>query len=269
MISALGRYSISWLVFLIEISLLSYATLRTMVTSRSQGWRPVFGVIASQVYFTGWQALPVILIIGLSIGFLFVSQSVNAAFNLGNFDNAMRILLGVVLRELAPLLTSLIVIARSGTAVASELGNMKVNREVDSLISMGINPLNFIVLPRLIGGGLSVFVLGCYFALFGFLGGMLGAFVLGRIPPTHFLTTFLSTVQMSDFLILGVKLFMSGFFVFAISSYQGLQAQKSPTEVPVVTTQAVMKSIIIVIGVNIIISLLFYINEFKKMGVLQ
>src|SRR5690606_35674705 len=81
------------------------------------------------------------------------------------------LMVGIIIRELAPLLTALIVIARSGTAVASEIGNMRVNREIEALEAMGIHPLSYIVFPRLMGGVVSVVCLAVYFVLIAALGG--------------------------------------------------------------------------------------------------
>lgn len=268
MVTTVGRYFVGWLVYLFEILTLFYATMRTAVVSKAQGFRPVIGVIAAQVYFTGWQAVNIVSGLGLVIGFLFVAQMTNPMLGFGNIEGTIKLLLSAVMRELAPLLTTLIVIARSGTAVASELGNMKVNREVDALVTMGIHPLNFIVYPRLVGGAVSVFVLGCYFAFASGLGGLLSAWLVGQIPPAYFMSHFLMTVTWADFFILGLKLAVSGALVFSIASYHGLSAQKSPTEVPVVTTQAVMKSIIFVLGTNVVISIAYYLYSFSRAGVL-
>lgn len=262
-----GRYFISWFTYLFEILSLTYATIRTSFASKAQGFRSITSVVAAQLYFTGWQATHIIVGIAFTVGFVFIAQMMNPMLGFGNADGAIKLLLGVVIRELAPLLTGLIVIARSGTAVASELGNMKVNREVDAMIVMGIHPLNFIVFPRLIGGAFAVLVLGCYFAFFAGFAGSLAAWFVVKIPPAYFMSQLLGQLGWTDFWLLGTKLFLSGLFIFAIASYHGLSAQKSPTEVPIVTTQAVMKSIIFILIINFVISALYYLINFDKMGI--
>jgi phospholipid/cholesterol/gamma-HCH transport system permease protein len=79
----------------------------------------------------------------------------------------------MIVREAGPLLVALVVIARSGTAVASEIGNMRANREIEALESMGINPLSFIVFPRVLGGVISVLCLAFYFNVLALVGGFL------------------------------------------------------------------------------------------------
>lgn len=264
MVTYLGRSITQRLEYAFEIFKLFYMTVRSALVSRAQGWRTVVSVVAAQIFFTGWQASLIISGLGFIIGFIFVAQMTNSMIGFGNIEGTIKLLLSVVIREFAPLLTALIVIARSGTAVASELGNMKVNREVDALISMGIHPLNFIVFPRLAGGVISVIALGCYFAFFSGVGAIASSWIIGKIPMGYFIGKFLVTLTSADFALLIIKLVASGILVFTIASYHGLSAQKSPTEVPVVTTQAVMKSIISVMVVNILISLGYYLYQFNK-----
>jgi len=264
MLNYVGRSITSRVDYGFHIFVLFYMTLRFAIVSKAQSWRTVIGVIASQIFFTGCQASFIISGLGFIIGFAFVAQLTNSMIGFGNIEGTIKLLLSIVIRELAPLLTALIVIARSGTAVASELGNMKVNREVDALLSMGIHPLNFIVFPRVAGGIISVVILGSYFAFASVLGAILSSWLVGKIPIGYFVINLLSTLSSSDFFLLLLKLFVSGVLVFTIASFHGLSAQKSPTEVPVVTTQAVMTSIMSVMGANILISLSYYLYHFNK-----
>src|SRR6202020_946151 len=91
----------------------------------------------------------------LASGSIVILQSSSNLSLLGGGDLLGDLMVAIIVREIAPLLTALIVIARSGTAVASEIGNMRVNREIEALESMGIHPLGFIVFPRLLGGMVS------------------------------------------------------------------------------------------------------------------
>jgi phospholipid/cholesterol/gamma-HCH transport system permease protein len=262
----LGHKILQKVGYFLSIFSLFYMTVRSAILSKTQSWRTVISVVAAQIFFTGWQALIIISGLGFVIGFMFVLQMSHSVVGFGNVEGTIKLLLSVAVREFSPLLTGLIVIARSGTAVASELGNMKVNREVDALLSMGIHPLNFIVFPRLVGGIISVLILGFYFALSSILGAILGSHFLAQVPLAYFTEKLFLTLASSDFILLFFKLFLSGLLIFTISSYHGLSAKKSPTEVPVVTTQAVMRSIVSVIICNILISLSYYLYEFNKEG---
>jgi phospholipid/cholesterol/gamma-HCH transport system permease protein len=174
----------------------------------------------------------------------------------------------LILRELGPLITVLVVIARSGTAVASELGNMKVNSEITLLESVGINPLSYIVFPRILGGVLSVVCLGFSFCMVAFFGGY---FVVNLIHPLsfEFFTDALAlAITKTDILMFLIKNIFSGLLIFSIACYHGMSVRKSFTEVPQMTTRAVMASIVYTVVFNGIISLSLYIQNLRQLGLL-
>ena len=101
--------------------------------------RQVLSVVSAQIYFTGWQALPMISILALAAGGIAILQTSAQRSLLGGTGMIGNLLVVTIVRELGPLITALIVIARSGAAVASEIGNMRVNREIEALEVMGIS----------------------------------------------------------------------------------------------------------------------------------
>src|SRR5262245_55849030 len=125
--------------------------------------RVVRRVLLTQVFYTGVQALGLVSTIGLLLGATIVIQT---ELMVASADSALigKVLVAVVLRELAPLITAIVVAGRSGTAIATELGNMKVSSEVLALSSLGIDPPRFVVMPRLTATALSVVILMVYFA---------------------------------------------------------------------------------------------------------
>ena len=247
MVAWMGRYfvvqiehQLRLIAFFIETIINSIAGLKY------RGPRAIIKVIATQVYFTGWQAFWMIAILAFIISAGFVIIMHNSMFGFGQLLVTVKVFYTVVVRELGPLITALIVIARSGTAVAIELGNMKVNREIDALISMGINPLDFVVLPRLLGGILSLIALNIYFLLFALIGILVILVNVKNYPVSIVYHQMAMNISLSDFFIILAKSFLAGLIIFTVACYQGLSAQRSPTEVPVVTTQAVVQSIAII-----------------------
>src|SRR5690606_2561331 len=126
--------------------------------------RIVRAVTLGQILFTGVQAVGLVSAIGLLIGATLVIQT-SLMVPAADGDLLGKILVAVVLRELSPLITAIIVAGRSGTAIATELGNMKVHQEVLALVALGVDPPRFIVLPRLIATVLSVVALMVYFSV--------------------------------------------------------------------------------------------------------
>jgi phospholipid/cholesterol/gamma-HCH transport system permease protein len=265
---ALGQSVTRNLEYTAEILLMVYLSLRATLLDQAQGMRTIFGVVSAQIYFTGWQALPLISMLALASGGVVILQSTSQLNILGGGDMIGKLLVILVIREIAPLMTALVVIARSGTAVASEVGTMRANREIEALESMGINPLSFIVFPRLLGGVVSVVCLAIYFIMISLVGGFVLTKLLHDMSFHFYIDSLTLAVDASDMGLFLLKNTFSGVIIFVVCCYQGLSVKKSPTEVPVATTQAVVKSLLYVIFFNMSVSTLFYLNQLMKLGVL-
>lgn len=263
-----GKWSLGIIHYSLELLKMSYLSFRAALADQAQGIRTVFGVISAQIYFTGWQALPLISILAVAIGGVVILQASTQLTLLGGWDAIGNILVVVVVRELAPLLVALVVIARSGTAVASEIGNMRVNREIEALESMGINPLSYIVFPRLTGGVISVICLTFYFNMAALIGGYLVTQFLNDMPFVFYLESLSQALEKEDVWIFLFKNILSGFLIFSICCYQGLQVKKASFEVPVVTIKAVMNSIIYVVLLNLFITGVVYFQKILSLGLI-
>lgn len=224
-------------------------------------------VVSAQIYFTGWQAMPIITVLALSAGSIVIMQSNAQLSLLGGNEMIGNLLVAVIVREISPLLTALIVVARSGTAVASEIGNMRVNKEIEALEVLGINPLSYIVFPRLLGGVVSVLCLSFYFILISLLGGFLVTKLVHDMPFSFYADSLASAFQAEDVYLFLLKNIFSGLIIFTVCCYQGLLVKQSPHEVPQVTTKAVMNSVIYVIAFNVTVTTLFYLNQLLRLGV--
>ena len=209
--------------------------------------------------------MPIIGFLAVGSGALVALQSVMQMTFFGG-EYAGRFMVMVVVREVGPLLTALLVIARSGTAVASEIGSMQVNKELDALRSMGINPLSFVIFPRIVGGIISVMCLAFYFVMIAVFAGAAVCQIVKGMPYQVFLASVAQAATLSDVFVFFVKNFMGGLLIFSISCYQGLQLQKSPHEIPQVTTQAVVKSTVYVLGFYLVLTLYFYIGYITNLG---
>jgi len=267
-IDSLGRLLTGNVEYTLRILLMVYLSIRAAIYDQAEGLRTIFSVISSQIYFTGWQAMPLISVLSLASGGIVILQSSSNLNLLGGAQMIGNLLVVIVVRELGPLLTALVVVARSGTAVASEVGNMRANREIEALESMGINPLSYIVFPRIIGGVISVVCLATYFVLIALLGGFVITKLIHDMPFNFYVDSLTKAVAFEDIWLFLLKNSFSGMIIFVVSCYQGLSVKKSPTEVPIATTQAVVKSIIYVIVFNLTVTILFYLHQLVKMGVL-
>jgi phospholipid/cholesterol/gamma-HCH transport system permease protein len=246
-----------------------YVSVRTVARrNRNQSYKEILRVIASQIYFTGFQALPLISMLSLIAGTLIVIQTSSQLSKVGGGNLLGNLLVVLIIRELGPLMTALVVVARSGTAVASELGNMKVNHEIQALESMGIDPLSYIVFPRLVGGVISVVCLALYFCVVALMGGYVIAQLVHPISFQFYIDSVAFAISRNDAFLFLLKNVFSGGMIFAISCYQGLQVNQSFTEVPQVTTKAVVNSIVYTVSFNSLVSLTVYLQNLKTLGIL-
>lgn len=267
-IDRLGRTVTSNLEYTSKVLLMVYLSLRATLRDQAQGMRTIISVISAQIYFTGWQAIPLISVLALASGGIVILQSLSQLTLLGGTQMIGNLLVVIIVRELGPLITALVVIARSGTAVASEVGNMRANREIEALESMGINPLSYIVFPRLVGGVISVVCLSFYFTVIALIGGFFLTKMVSDLSVSFYLDSLAKAIAFEDLWLFLLKNTFSGMIIFVVSCYQGLSVKRSHTEVPVVTTQAVVNSIIYVVVFNLTVTSLFYLNQLIKLGVL-
>jgi phospholipid/cholesterol/gamma-HCH transport system permease protein len=169
-----------------------------------------------------------------------------------------RVLVAVVLRELAPLITAIVVAGRSGTAIATELGNMKVNSEVLALSSLGIDPVRYVVLPRMVGCIVSVFALMIYFSIVS----LSAAFAIGILSSGASLSSFqqgvAGSVMPHDLALFFLKGIGLGLIVGWLSCHFGLEVKSSPTEVPQMASRAVVMSLLGCVVYNTALTAGFY-----------
>jgi phospholipid/cholesterol/gamma-HCH transport system permease protein len=266
-LSSLGRRVIAPIEYTLEVFLMIYLSFRAAFFDNAQGLRTVFSVVSAQIYFTGFQALPLISVLALASGGIVILQSSSNLSLLGGGALLGDLMVAIIVRELAPLLTALIVIARSGTAVASEIGNMRVNREIEALEAMGIHPLSYVVFPRLVGGIVSVVCLAVYFVVIACMGGYMFTSLLHNIQFSFFIDSLAHSFTSADVGLFFLKNTFSGAIIFMISCYQGFLVKQSPHEVPQVTTKAVVNSVIYVVIFNMAVTILFYLSRLMALGV--
>ncbi len=218
------------------------------------GYWAVRTVFLRQIYFTGLEAIAIVIMIAIILAAVVMTQTIGL---IGvNGPLAGKIMVLVVLRELAPLLTAVIVIARSGTAIATELSHMKLNGEMESLEMMGISASRYLVLPRVAGVTVSVVILTVYFVMVAFLGSALLAMFVWHIPFNHFLQGVLSSFELKEIFVLLAKSALFGLFISAVCCCYGFRVGKSLTEVPQAATKAVMTSIFCVFSIDGLLTVL-------------
>jgi len=243
-------------------AILSVAVTLVWAALSPRHWRRTnSNVLARQILFTGFQAMRFVSTVGILVGVSVVVQVQVWTAALGQKSLLGPILVMVIIREVGPLLTNFIVIARSGTAMATELASMRVLGETRVLEAQGVDPMIYLVLPRAIGAAVSVFCLAVIFMAVSILGGFLSGLLLGANTgtPWQFFESLFGAIRPADVFNLIAKTWIPGLLMGTICCMEGLSIQGMPTEVPQAASRAVVKSIMALFLSSAIVSLLTYL----------
>jgi phospholipid/cholesterol/gamma-HCH transport system permease protein len=254
MISALGQWSVNFVNSLANLTGVIIVAFKNIPHPLNPGCRPITQVFLKQLYFTGLESLKIIIIISLSIGTVLITQIISLV-GVGNETLIGKVLVWVVIRELGPLLTAIVVIARSGTAIATELGYMKINGEIDCIESLGIPTERYLIMPRIFGVASAVVILTIYFEIFSILGGFLVASFGWHVSLEAFSQGIFSSLTIMELVVSVVKSLVFGIFLTAACCMQGLKVGRSITQIPQAATKGVMQSLFLVCILDGIITL--------------
>lgn len=205
---------------------------------------------------TGVQALPIVATISLLVGLILAFIG---AVQLAQFGAAIYVadLVGLAMtREMAAVMTAIVVAGRTGAAFAAQLGTMQGNEEIDALATLGVPPVEFLVLPRMLALALMMpllYVYGCFIGLFG---GYLVGIGLLDLGGQAYLDRTREAVGMADFLIGFVKSAVFGAVVAFAGCQRGIEAGRSAAAVGQATTSAVVTSIVYIIVIDAVFSVL-------------
>jgi len=218
-------------------------------------------VLGRQILFTGVDAAGVIGLVALLAGVAVVTQAQLWLGQLGQSEVVGPLLVAVIVRELGPILVNFVVIARSGTAIATELAGMQVRGETGALNALGVDPFVYLVMPRVAGMALSVLALTVTFVTVAVAGGYLFAAALGMVhaSPAKFLGNVFGAVAPRDVAAFVVKGMLPGAVTAAICCIEGLGVSGSVNEVPQAATRAVVRSLGGVLIVSVLTSVLTYV----------
>jgi phospholipid/cholesterol/gamma-HCH transport system permease protein len=219
-----------------------------------------FRVLVMQILFTGFEALRISAVTAVAIGAAInlIGSSLLAEF--GQSRLMYTLLIVVITRELGPLFTAFIVIARSGTAIATELGGMVVAHEMEAYVSVGVNPISYLAAPRFLGVVVSMLVLTVYFNFFGLLGSFAVVQVIRPIGIEEYFRNLAEVLKPGDLLFGLLKSLVFGMIISVVSIYRGFSVERASTEVPVAGIRAVGSSFMLCIFADIALTAMQYLG---------
>ncbi|HEY0587774.1 MAG TPA: MlaE family lipid ABC transporter permease subunit [Pseudoduganella sp.] len=213
--------------------------------------------ISRHIRETGIQALPIIGLMAVMIAIVIGYQGVAQLRKYGGEDLTINLVAVSVLREMGVLITSIMVAGRSGSAYTAEIGVMKTRDEVDALIVMGLEPMQMLVVPRVIALVLTLPVLTFFADIMGLIGGAAISQVLLHMSPAQYLSRLPQVVSLSDLMVGLFKAPVFAFCIAAIACMHGLRVRGSAESVGRETTRSVVKSIFLVLVLDALFSILF------------
>jgi phospholipid/cholesterol/gamma-HCH transport system permease protein len=259
-LESIGGWVTGKIIVFLNLSTLLYLVFKALIAERKKGFPLVFEITLRQIYFTGVEALKVVILISLALGTVIIVQAgTQLAFLAGGIDFIVPILVLVMFREVGPLLTAIIVLGRSGTAIATELGNMVIAQEIDAIQAMGINPVYFIVTPRIIGVTIAVFCLTTVFIAVGLLGGFWVSKLILPITFSAFLQALQNSLKANDLLLGFLKSLIFGLLIALTCTYHALTVRFSSIEVPQAATRGVVNAMLFCFATNALLTVLFYL----------
>ncbi len=216
-------------------------------------------VLHKQIFFTGIQALLPVTVAGLAVGIGLVSQM--RSFLGGGVELNVKMLQVVVLREFAPLLTGFIILGRSGSAMATELASMKVRGEVRTLYLLGIDPGDYLLVPRVIGCCIAVPALTLVFQLVATGVGPAFASLFVEMRLTPFYIALFNQIQLVDILIGITKTFTFGLIISSVACSTGIYVPQKLTWIPQAAELAVLRCFVLLLLTDLAFAAIFLLRS--------
>jgi len=210
------------------------------------------GLLFTQLEFMAWGSMFVVGLTGLFTGMVLSLQTVYA-FGLFNAQSLVGATVELSLaRELAPIFTCIVVVARVGSAVATELGTMRVTEQIDAIETMAVDPLNYLVVPRILAAALAAPVLTMLFNAIALFGAYMIAVWAKDLSPGTFLNRLANLVEVKDLTNGLGKSAVIGFVVTVIACHRGYRAEGGARGVGIATTQAVVGGLVAIFAIDYI-----------------
>jgi phospholipid/cholesterol/gamma-HCH transport system permease protein len=217
--------------------------------------------IRQEIARAGVALLPMFLFVAFALGFLVIGQTVSALARVGAINYLGSTMVIVVVRELGPLLAAMLVLARVGTAHVIELGTARAMGEVEALEALGIDPVHYLIVPRVIGMAAGIFSLTVYLIIGALASGYLWAF-LQDVPltPGDYFKQLAEALGWLDFALLALKAIAFGFFIAIVTCYHGLAQPLRLEEVSRVAVRAVTQGVIVCVLIDALFIVLYLVT---------
>ncbi|MCD4751274.1 MAG: ABC transporter permease [Thermoanaerobaculales bacterium] len=257
-VGRLGRWALNQLAVGVQVSVLMVDTMSWLVIAplRGKGFR--FRSAVEHFVEFGVRSLPIVGMICFLVGVIIALQS---SYTLDKWG-ANRFIAALVavsaMREMAPLMTAVLITGRSGSAITAEIGTMKVGEEIDALKVMGLNPIKYLVAPKFAAMVLAVPCVTVIAIFIMILGGLTASVLVVGVDSRVYLDMTLQSLAEKDLVLGLVKSVFFGIAICWVGVYRGLQVEGGAEGVGRQTTSSVVTSIFLIILIDLVFTVLFY-----------
>jgi phospholipid/cholesterol/gamma-HCH transport system permease protein len=210
-----------------------------------------------QVEETGINALPIVGLLAFLIGIVLAYQGADQLQRFGAQIFTINLLGVGILREIGGLITAIIVAGRSGSAFTAHIGTMRVNEEIDAMQTMGLNTVDTLVLPRIVGLVIALPLLTFYSDIMGLIGGAVMCYFQLNITIPVFLRQLNDAVSINTLMVGLIKAPVFAFVIALVGCYEGFQVERNAASVGQLTTRSVVESVFLVIVLDAAFSIMF------------
>jgi phospholipid/cholesterol/gamma-HCH transport system permease protein len=241
----IGRRLFQFLLTVEGLGAFALITLGVLLTKFRTARHVVWPAILQETARSGLRLLPMFLFVAAALGLLVIGQAVSWLTRVGAIGFLGTIMVIVVVRELGPLLAALLVLARVGTAHVIELGTARAKGDIEALEALGIDPVHYLVVPRVVGMAAAVFSLTVYLILGALLSGYLWAFIQDvPLQPGDYFRQLAGALSGLDFVLLALKTAAFGFILAIVTCYHGLAQPLRLEDVSPATVRAVAQGVV-------------------------
>jgi phospholipid/cholesterol/gamma-HCH transport system permease protein len=258
MVSSIGRAVIEYLEWAKGVGLLLLGILYWLIFGPFKGKTLNRKNVFQQMVFVGLRSALLVFFVDFFTGMVLAMQTAYQLQKMGAVIYVASLVAISLCRELSPVLTGLVVAGRAGSAIAAELGTMKVTEQIEALDTMSIDPVRFLCVSRF----LALIVMMPCLVILGNLAGIFGGFIVGtgslNINPDLYMITTFKHLELKDIYTGLIKAFVFGIIIALISCYEGLNTKGGAEGVGRATTRSVVISFIFIIFADCIITAFFY-----------
>ena len=259
-VNFLGTRFLNFFQALYSIGAFALITIGVIVSKFTVARHVIRPLIARQLFRSGVRVLPMMLFLALALGLLVIGQTVSLLSRVGAHEYLGLIMVTAIVRELGPLLTAIVVLLRTGTGTVVELGTARAHGEVEALEALGIDPVHYLVVPRVVGIATGVFSLTVYLIVGALVSGYLWSF-LQDVPlmPGDYFQQIAVALTGLDFVILAVKTILFGVAIAIITCYHGLAQPLRAEQIARATVRAVAQAVVACIFVDALFIIVYLV----------